>query len=361
MATLAEARATIGICNFCGVEVVKGKMTQHLKYCKQRHKDIAVRDADSTKQKTKLFSLLIEGRYNPQYWMHVELPASEPLDTLDIFLRDMWVECCEHLSAFTIDGTSYDSEPEDFYFALPGDETTVVEEVVEEEADAENAEDTVDVAGWLEEGHNIFIEDVPSALLDELRKVWDRDELVAFLKAKLKQLPRRGGFPHTPEGHEAYLSNYRQRSLLDFILTMVEDTSLDVPLGKVLTVGQTFTYAYDFGSTTYLSLKVGAEREGVVKDKEDPVEILARNNPPVMLCIVCGKPATKVEGGYYVGVEEHAYCDEHARKAKDAEMMLPIVNSPRVGVCGYTGDAEYVVDDWEEMDEEEEDDDEEEE
>lgn len=358
MATLAEARSSIGICNFCKAEVAKGKMTQHLKSCKQRRKDIAARDADSTKQKTNLFSLFIEGRYNPQYWMHVELPASEPLETLDFFLRDMWVECCDHLSAFTIDGTSYDSEPEDFYFAMPGDSTTVVEEVVEEDDDTEDTEDTVDVAEWLEEEHNIFIEGVPSTLLDELRKVWDRDELVAFLKAKLKELPRRGGFPHTPEGHEAYLSNYRQRSLLEFILTMVEDTSLDVPLGKALTVGQAFAYAYDFGSTTDLSLKVLAEREGVVKDEEDPVEILARNNAPVIPCVVCGKPATKVAGGYEIYIEEHAYCDEHARKSKDADMMLPVVNSPRVGVCGYTGDVEYEGGEW---DEEEEDDDEEEE
>ena len=333
MATLAEARSTIGICNFCKAEVVKGKMTQHLKSCKQRRKDIVVRDAESTKQKTKLFSVLIEGRYNPQYWMHVELPASEPLETLDIFLRDMWVECCNHLSAFTIDGTSYDSEPEGFYFAMPGEETTVVEEVVEEDMGTD--EDTVNVAGWLEEGHNIFTEDVPAALLDELRKVWDRDELVAFLKAKLKELPRRG-FPHTPEGHEAYLVNDMQRSLLDFILVMVEDTSLDVPLGKVLAVGQTFTYAYDFGSTTYLALKVTAEREGVVENEEDPVEILARNNPPVILCVVCGKPATKVEGGHYSNVEEYVYCDEHAEEAEDLYTMLPIVNSPRVGICAYT-------------------------
>ncbi len=233
---------------------------------------------------------------------------------------------------------------------MPGEATTVIEEVVEE--DESTDEDTVDVAGWLEEEHNIFAEGVPAPLLDELRKVWDRDELVTFLKAKLKGLPRRG-FPHTPDGHEAYLNNYSQRSLLEYILSMVEDTSMDVPLGKVLTVGQAFTYAYDFGSTTYLALKVTAGREGVVDDENDPVEILARNNPPIILCVVCGKPATKVEGGYYFGVEEHAYCDEHARKAKDAEMMLPIVNSPRVGVCGYTGDAEFEEEEWVEEDDDE--------
>ncbi len=184
MPTLAaEARSTLGICNFCKTEVMKGKMTQHLKSCKQRRKANAARDADTTKQKTKLFSLLIEGRYNPQYWMHVELPASEPLQTLDYFLRDMWVECCEHLSAFTIDGTSYDSEPEDFYFTMPGETTTVVEEVEGEDEDAnknDDFEETVDVANWLDDESNVFVDDVPISLLDELRKVWDRDELVTL-------------------------------------------------------------------------------------------------------------------------------------------------------------------------------------
>lgn len=35
-------------------------------------------------------------------------------------------------------------------------------------------------------------------------------------------------------------------------------------------------------------------------------------------------------------------------------MMLPIVNSPRVGVCGYTGDAEWEDEEWDEEEEEEE-------
>ena len=66
------------------------------------------------------------------------------------------------------------------------------------------------------------------------------------------------------------------------------------------------------------------------------VTILARNVPPVILCKVCGKPATKVVAGYY-NAEENAYCNKCARHSRDADMMLPVVNSPRVGVCGYTG------------------------
>ena len=126
--------------------------------------------------------------------------------------------------------------------------------------------------------------------------------------------------------------------MLKTLLDIVEDRSLGVSLKKVLKVGQKFSYEYDFGSTTELNLRVILEREGVVQEGEedDPITILARNEPPIILCKVCGKPATKVAGGYY-NVEENAYCNKCARRSEDAEMMLPVVNSPRVGVCGYTG------------------------
>jgi len=38
-------------------------------------------------------------------------------------------------------------------------------------------------------------------------------------------------------------------------------------------------------------------------------------------------------GGYY-DVEENAYCNKCSDGDED---VLPIVNYPRVGVCGYTG------------------------
>jgi hypothetical protein len=111
-------------------------------------------------------------------------------------------------------------------------------------------------------------------------------------------------------------------------------------LEKVLSVGQKFTYEYDYGDTTYLNLRVISEREGVIPGMEEgkdyAVTLLARNVAPVFLCKTCGKPATKVVAGYY-NVEENAYCDECAERSEDVDMMLPVVNSPRVGVCGYCG------------------------
>src|SRR5260370_4450197 len=103
MANKAETKeVSKGICNFCKGEFEKAKMTQHLKYCKQRAAEIAIELVSTpTQKKTRFFHILVEGRYNPQYWMHLELSASDYLADLDDFLRAMWLECCGHLSEFT--------------------------------------------------------------------------------------------------------------------------------------------------------------------------------------------------------------------------------------------------------------------
>src|SRR5437899_9068324 len=89
-------------------------------------------------------------------------------------------------------------------------------------------------------------------------------------------------------------SLYYQESMLKTLLTMVEDRSLGVPLEKVLSVGQKFTYDYDYGDTTYLNLRVISEREGVIPSVEEgeedyTVTLLARNIAPVFTCKTCGK------------------------------------------------------------------------
>ncbi len=332
-----------GVCNFCNSEFDKAKMTQHLKHCKQRAAAIAGSIGDRAKQKQRLFHILAEGRYNPQYWMHLEIPASEPLYTLDRFFRDVWVECCGHLSAFEIGGASYRDEPEDFSFEIVGAEVQEEEDEVVEEADEEEYEDLSPEE--LGEAIGKFLDEEPPELRNmlsgelrvELRKPRSRDDLVAFLKERLNSMPKRISLLNS-ENIEEQRSLYFQKSTLKFLLDMVEDRSLGVPLEKALKVGQKFTYEYDFGSTTELNLRVISERDGVIQEGEedDPVTILARNVPPVILCKACGKPATKVAAGYF-NVEENAYCNKCARRSEDADMMLPVVNSPRVGVCGYTG------------------------
>ncbi|HYU76674.1 MAG TPA: hypothetical protein VEL31_28735, partial [Ktedonobacteraceae bacterium] len=184
-------------------------------------------------QKGKGFLLLVEGYRMPEYWMYLEAPAQATLGDLDKLLRNTWLECCGHLSAFEIAGVSYSS-------------------------DAEMA------SGW---GSG--------------------------------------------------------------------DKSMKIKLDKALEPGMKFSHEYDFGTTTELSLKVFSERESEVKGKS--IRILARNEAPVILCQSCGKPATEVcSQCVYDG--EGWLCEECAEDHEcGEEMFLPVVNSPRVGMCGYTG------------------------
>src|SRR5579884_3146311 len=264
MTTQSIARASKGICSFCNGEFEKGKMTQHLKYCKQRAAHIAAEAEDTTQQKARLFHIIVEGA----------------------------------------------------------------------QTDESEFDDTVNGEEILKDFPPEYVDAIPSEVLAELKKSWsDEYDLVAFLKEKLKSI-HRGGYPRTPEEENEFRRRYFYRHAMEWLLDIVEDRSMHVPLEKVLKVGQKFFYQFDFGSTTHLTLKVAAEREGIVQKKKRPVELvelLARNMLPEIPCCNCGKPATKIVYGYYP-LEENAYCATCAEKVSDSEMMLPIINSPRVGV-----------------------------
>jgi Plasmid pRiA4b ORF-3-like protein len=216
---------TKGKCSFCHAIFSKGTIARHLASCPQR----ANKANTGSQKKTKVFHLVVDGRDNPQYWMHINVPAEATLSTLDDFLRDTWVECCGHLSNFEFAGTTYASSPDSEF----------------------------------------------------------------------------------------------------------GDKSMRIQVGKLLSPGQQFSYEYDYGTTTELRLKVVSEGEEVVKEKS--IQILARNEPPAIACDKCGKPAEQVccecvygEGGWL--------CNDCAETHECGEdMLLPVVNSPRVGMCGFTG------------------------
>lgn len=109
-------KQTKGFCKYCGKEFVRSGMLRHLAACKGRK---AALDAQTGKRKSGYFELVISGKYNPDYWLIVEMRETAILKDLDGFIRDIWVECCGHLSSFTIDGISYDSVPDEGSFWGP--------------------------------------------------------------------------------------------------------------------------------------------------------------------------------------------------------------------------------------------------
>ncbi len=111
--------------------------------------------------------------------------------------------------------------------------------------------------------------------------------------------------------------------------------NMQVKLEEVLSPGQTCSYEYDFGSTTELLVKVIAEDEVEMKGK--PIQVLARNNLAIIPCDVCGEPATSL-CTQCIYEDKGCLCDACAKDHKcGEERLLPRINSPRAGVCGYTG------------------------
>ena len=169
--------------------------------------------------------------------MHLEIAGNESLEYLDYFLRQTWLECCGHLSAFAIRGKYY------------------------------------------------FRED---------RGIWAR----------------------------------------------LEDMDMDVSLSQVLRPGTRFIHEYDFGDTTELALRVVSQ--GNLPVGQNGARLLARNEPPEVGCVNCDSmAATLCIECSWIGVG-YSYCDQcfqlHGSIVPThKEMVLPVVNSPRMGECAYTG------------------------
>ena len=45
-----------------------------------------------------------------EYWLYISVSTKATLKDIDKFLRDIWLECCGHFSAFTIEGEHYASD-----------------------------------------------------------------------------------------------------------------------------------------------------------------------------------------------------------------------------------------------------------
>lgn len=113
--------------------------------------------------------------------------------------------------------------------------------------------------------------------------------------------------------------------------------SMKARLDRVLAPGTSFVHEYDFGTTTELVLKVISQYDGKIKGD---ARILARNNPVEFKCASCGRDATVVCSGCHFNEGENGgiLCKRCLKSHEcGQEMGMPIVNSPRTGMCGYEG------------------------
>jgi hypothetical protein len=122
----------------------------------------------------------------------------------------------------------------------------------------------------------------------------------------------------------------------EFHINYSVEIPMSIKIGELdkVGIGSRFEYLYDYGSTTHLSIAVLGEI-GRPKQK-GAVRLLARNNPAVYACVECGKPAAYVCTMYECG-DDAFLCEPCGDAHGHVEMLLPVTDSPRMGICAYDG------------------------
>jgi hypothetical protein len=207
--------------------MTRSGLAKHLLDCPERLKVIDAAN-NGKEPKQKLYHLEVRDAYISEFWLHLEMNGGASLKTLDTYLRAIWLECCGHLSRFS-------------------------------------------VGGW-------------------------------------------GGNP-------IGMANKAER---------------------VFVPGLQLTHIYDFGTSSETLVNVVGVRVGSPTTRR-PIALMARNNMPEITCMECDDPAVELcMECVYEHEETGALCKAHLKKHPhdDDYGNLPVVNSPRMGVCGYEGPAE---------------------
>lgn len=214
-----------GTCFFCNAEFSKKGMGGHLKTCKVRKESINT--AKKNKKKERLYHLVAKDKYSHDYWLHLEMNGNAIFEDLDDYLRIIWLECCNHLSAFLEPGSI-------------NEEISMSEKIAD-----------------------IF---------------------------------------------------YPKRKLI---------------------------HIYDWGTSSETEIQCLGIREGAALTSH-PIFLMARNAMPEQKCDTCGEAAAFFCWGCLVESGEWtALCKQHIQSHECMEEFEPgtIINSPRMGMCGYEGPA----------------------
>jgi hypothetical protein len=122
-----------------------------------------------------------------------------------------------------------------------------------------------------------------------------------------------------------------------------EQLPMSRQVGQVLRTGVTLTHLYDYGTMSTTLVKCAGVRQGKPLTRH-PITLLGRNCAPAYTCAECEKPAAYL--CIECLIEDQAwvtFCSEHARKHARAHYNygepVALMNSPRLGMCGYVGPA----------------------
>lgn len=204
-----------GKCEICLEEINVEHLTKHIKKCLKGSKG----------ETENILLRICTWHYGEMYWLFLLMPNNTKLITIDKYLREIWLECCNHMSEFEFNKVVYD-------------------------------------------------------------------------KKKMS--------------------------------TKIKDVAIIGKLNKS-------SYTYDFGSTTLLCI----DAISLYKSENDKIKLICRNSQFIMPCenAKCNNQATEL-----CKMCDNMFCYKCINKVihkkvcnydKDCDIM-PILNSPRFGVCGYT-------------------------
>lgn len=101
-------------CYYCNKELTERTIKRHVKSCSNIKKVISD-EIDAHKGTRNQFIISMKDKYDKAYCIYLSIDENLQLQHLDQFIRDIWVECCQHLSSFYIDGVTYDDNRNELY------------------------------------------------------------------------------------------------------------------------------------------------------------------------------------------------------------------------------------------------------
>jgi phage FluMu protein Com len=92
-----------GTCAFCNEVITRRSIAKHLEKC-PKWQEILKTTEVSNRPVEILWHLRVQDAHDKDFWLDLEMVSSASLDKLDKYLRAIWLECCGHVSKFTIGG-----------------------------------------------------------------------------------------------------------------------------------------------------------------------------------------------------------------------------------------------------------------
>jgi hypothetical protein len=121
-----------------------------------------------------------------------------------------------------------------------------------------------------------------------------------------------------------------------------EAFDMDQRIDDVFSHLKELTHIYDFGTSSETVISLIGTREGHPTTSR-PLALMVRNLMPEAKCLACEEPATQFCMECLIEEDQWgSLCDAHAMDHPHDSYgePIPLVNSPRMGMCGYEGPAE---------------------